>query len=50
MKENQVCLNKGPGPLQRGDNYKNIKMGCGDLKILSRTTGPISARLGRNHP
>jgi hypothetical protein len=21
------CLNKGPGPLQRGDNHKNAKMG-----------------------
>jgi hypothetical protein len=23
----QVSSNKGPGPLQRGDNHKNIKMG-----------------------
>jgi hypothetical protein len=23
----QVCSNKGPGPLQRGDNHKNVKMG-----------------------
>jgi hypothetical protein len=28
----QVCSNKGPGPLQRGDNYKNVKMGLGHLK------------------
>jgi hypothetical protein len=29
------------GPLQRGDNYKNAKMGWGHLKILSpRTTEP----------
>jgi hypothetical protein len=21
----QVCSNKGPGPLQRGDNHKNVK-------------------------
>jgi hypothetical protein len=35
----QICSNKGPGPLQRGDNYKNAKMGCDDLKIFfSRTT------------
>jgi hypothetical protein len=27
----QVCSNKGPGPLQRGDNYKNLKMGLGNL-------------------
>jgi hypothetical protein len=29
-----VCSNKGPGPLQRGDNYKNVKMGWGHLKIF----------------
>jgi hypothetical protein len=23
----QVCSNKGPGPLLRGDNHKNVKMG-----------------------
>jgi hypothetical protein len=37
----QVCSNKGPGPLQRGDNYKHVKLGWGHLKkILSRITGP----------
>jgi hypothetical protein len=25
----QVCSNKGPGPPQRGDNHKNVKMGWG---------------------
>jgi hypothetical protein len=51
MKGNQVCSNKGPGPLQRGDNHKNVKMGWGHLKIFfSRTTGPILTRLGTNHP
>ena len=45
------CSNKGPGPLQRGDNHKNDKMGWGHLKILfSRTSGPILTRLGTNHP
>jgi hypothetical protein len=34
------CSNKGPGPLQRGDNLKNAKLGWGDLKIFSRTTEP----------
>jgi hypothetical protein len=35
------CSNKGPGPLQRGDNLKNAKMGWGHLKIFfSRTTEP----------
>jgi hypothetical protein len=23
----QVCSNKGPGLLQRGDNHKNVKLG-----------------------
>jgi hypothetical protein len=35
------CSNKGPGPLQRGDNHKNAKMGWGHLKIFfSRTIEP----------
>jgi hypothetical protein len=50
VKEIQVCSNKGPGPLLRGDNHKNVKMGWGHLKIfISRTTGPISTRLGTNY-
>jgi hypothetical protein len=45
-----VCSNKGPGPFQRGDNHKNVKMGRGLLKIFfCRTTGPILTRLGTNH-
>jgi hypothetical protein len=32
------CSNKGPDHLQRGDNYKNAKLGLGYLKIFSRTT------------
>ena len=45
----QVCSNKGSGPLQRGDNHKNVKMGLGHLKIFfSRTTGPILTRLSTN--
>jgi hypothetical protein len=50
MKGIQVCSNKGPGPLQRGDNHKNVKMEWGHLKIFFRTIGPILTRLGRNHP
>jgi hypothetical protein len=46
----QVCSNIGPGPLQRGDNHKNVKMGWCHLKIFSRTTWPISTKLGTNHP
>jgi hypothetical protein len=35
------CSNKGPGPLQRGDNYKNATMVWGLLKtFFSRTTEP----------
>jgi hypothetical protein len=34
------CSNKGSGPLQRGDNYKNMEIGWGHLKIFSRTTEP----------
>jgi hypothetical protein len=30
----QVFSIKGPGPLQRGDNHKNVKMGWGHLKSL----------------
>jgi hypothetical protein len=51
MKGNQVCSNKVPGLLQRGDNHNNVKIGWGHLKIFSsRTTGPILTRLGSNHP
>jgi hypothetical protein len=45
----KVCSNKGPSPLQRGDNHKNVKMGWDHLKIFSRTIGPILSRLGTNH-
>jgi hypothetical protein len=37
-------------PLQRGDNYKSVKIGWSLLKIFSRTTGPILTKLGTNHP
>jgi hypothetical protein len=40
----QVCSNKGPGPLQRGYNHKNVEMGWVHLEIFSRTTGPILTR------
>jgi hypothetical protein len=35
-----IYSNKGPDPLQRGDNYKNAKMRWGHLKIFFRTTEP----------
>jgi hypothetical protein len=50
LKGIQVCSNKGLGPLQRGDNHKNVKIGWGHLKIFSRTTQPILTRLSTNHP
>jgi hypothetical protein len=31
------CSIQGPGPLQKGDNYKNAKIGWGHLKIFQRT-------------
>ena len=35
----------------KGDNYKNVKMGWGHLKIFfSRTNGPILTRLDINDP
>jgi hypothetical protein len=34
------CSNKGPGLLQREDNYKNAKLEWGYFKIFSRTTEP----------
>jgi hypothetical protein len=47
----QVCSNKGPSALQRGDIHKNVKIGWDLLKkIFSRTTGPILSRLVINHP
>jgi hypothetical protein len=33
MKGIQVCSNKGPGFHQRGDNFKNAKIGWGHLGI-----------------
>jgi hypothetical protein len=51
VKEIQVHSNKEPDPLQRGDNYKNVKIGYGHGKIFfSRPTGIILSRLGTNHP
>jgi hypothetical protein len=50
MKENQVCSNKGPDPLQRGDNHKNVKMEGHLIIFFSRVIGPIKNRLEINHP
>jgi hypothetical protein len=32
--EIQIFSNKGPGPLQRGDNHKNVKMGVWSFNNL----------------
>jgi hypothetical protein len=43
-----VYLNKGPRPLQRGDDHKNVKMGWGHLKIFfSITIGTILTSLAQ---
>jgi hypothetical protein len=43
--------NKESGPLLRGDNHNNVKIGWGHLKIFfSRTIWPILTRRGINHP
>jgi hypothetical protein len=34
VKRIQVCSNKGSGPLQTGDNHRNVRKGWGHLKIL----------------
>jgi hypothetical protein len=38
MKGIQVCSNKGPDPLQRGDNHKNVKW---DGVILKSSPEPL---------
>ena len=51
MKGIQVCSNKGPRSFPRGDNYEIAKIQWRILQIFfSRTTGPISTKLGTNHP
>ena len=35
---------------QKGDNYEKVKIHLQNLKIFSRTTGPISTKLGTKHP
>ena len=53
MKEIQVAANEGPPPFffPREDDYKIIKHIKEMLKIyLFRSTGPITAKFGTNHP
>ena len=45
----QICSNEEPRPFLREDNYEIAKIHKRHLKILfSRTTGPISTKLGRD--
>ena len=45
-----VCSNEWPLPFPRGDNYEIAKINWRNLKIFfSRTTGPISTKLGTTH-
>ena len=47
----KVCSNAGPRPSPRGDKSENIKLYWKYLKIFfSRTTNPISTKLGTKHP
>jgi hypothetical protein len=34
VKRVQISSNKEPGPLQRGDNHRNVRKGWDHLKIL----------------
>ena len=47
----QVCSNEGPCPFPKGNNYKKAKIHWQNFIIFfSRTTGPISTKLGTKHP
>ena len=46
----QVCTNEGPRPFPRGDYFEIVKTHWWKLKIFSRTTEPISTKLGTKHP
>ena len=51
MKGIQVCSNEGPWPFPRGDNNEIAKIHWWNFKIFfSRTTWPISTKLGTKHP
>ena len=47
----QICSNEGPSSFSRGDSYKMVKIHWRNLEIfVSRTTEPISTKLGTKHP
>jgi hypothetical protein len=41
------CSHKEPGPLQRGDNHKNVRKGWGHLKIFSKIIEPEELKFTR---
>jgi hypothetical protein len=43
-------LKKGERLCPKGDNSKRVKLHLQFLKIFSRTSRPISIKLGTNHP
>jgi hypothetical protein len=48
MKEIYVFTDKGPGPLQSGNNHQNSKIGWSHFKIyISRTTGSEKLKFKR---
>ena len=48
---NSSLFKEGPRPFPRGDNYEIVKIHWRNLKIFfSRTTEPISTKLGTKHP
>jgi hypothetical protein len=46
VEEIQICSNKGLGPIQRGENHKNVKIGWVHLKIFSTNYPSIYSLLG----
>ena len=49
VKGNKVCSIGEPSPFTRGDNYEIAGSITKFKKIFSRTTGPISIKLGTRH-
>ena len=46
-----IYWNEGPCPFPRGDKYQIVKIHWRNFKVFFlRTTGPISTKLGTEHP
>ena len=50
MKVIQIFFKWRATPFPRGDNYKIAKVHWRNFKFFSRTTGPISTKIGTKHP